>query len=231
MERIDIDALYDERGDVSWTRPRIQGDVFRDIVLPGFGEDVQIVQVIAHPCAMRRGPDLAERVTVAPVLSYPLVEDGGNKGWDGHLKRMPLADLCEDGEHYATRFEDVTAAASTLLTHDRRIASLSNRGIYVLQQRLIKHYTRLTVDIPTLRKQSAPVLEEAEQERDWIETILDGEQLTVETIRAQSNAFDEWLSAGDPSRRDLLRRDENHRDIRRQAHAEAGERARQRRSS
>lgn len=230
MERIDVAALYDERGEVAWTRPVIQGDVFGDIVLPGFGDEPQMVQVVAHPCAIRRGPDLIKRVTVAPIERHKLVEGGGREGWDGHLKFMPLADLREDGNAYATRFEDVTAAPSELLTYDRRIATLSNRGIFVLQQRLIKHYTRLTVDIPALRKQAGPVLEEAEEERDWIETLLEGERITVEAIREASRQFDSWLGAGEPSRRALLQQDENQRDIRREAHAEAARRAREHRS-
>jgi hypothetical protein len=227
MERIDVDELYDERGAVTWTRPILQGDVFRDIVLSGFDNGPMIVQIVAHPCAMRRGPDLVKRITVAPVVKYRRVQ---GDDWDGHLKVMPLADLREDGEPYATRFEDVTAAPSELLTYDKRIASLSNRGIFVLQQRLIKHYTRLTIDIGVLRKQAGPVLEEAEQERDWIETVLGGEEITLNAIRAESKAYDEWLGTGNPSRRTLLQQDENHRDIRRQAHAQAVERARQRQS-
>lgn len=225
MERIDVDVLYDERGEVAWTRPIIQGDVFRDVALPGFDGGPMIVQIVAHPCAMRRGPDLAKRITVAPVAKYQRVQGGA---WDGHLRVMPLADLREDGDTYATRFEDVTGAPSELLTYNKRIASLSNRGIFVLQQRLIKHYTRLTIDIGALREQAAPVLEDAEQERDWIETVLGCQKITVELIREQSKAFHAWLTAGDPSRQTLLQQSENHRDIRRQAHAEAVERARQR---
>jgi hypothetical protein len=218
MERIDVKALYDERGKVTSMRPIMQGDVFSDIILPGFGGEPQIVQVVAHPCAMRRGPSLTERVTVAPVLRSVKVE---GEAWDGNLRSMPLDDLLGDGETYATRFQDVTAAPSGLLTLDRRIASLSNRGIYVLRQRLVKHYTRLTVDIPTLRKQAAPVLEEAEQERDWIETILDGDEPTPELISEAAREFDEWLGRGDPSRRDLLGDESNHRDVRRATHSEA----------
>lgn len=222
MEQIDVTALYDERSDVSRIRPIIQGDVFGEVLLPGFGNQPQIVQVVAHPCAMRRGPDLVKRVTVAPVVRHQRVQ---GSAWNGHLKFMPLDNLREDGDAYATQFENVTAAPSELLTLDKRIATLSNRGIFVLQQRLIKHYTRLTVDIPTLRKQAGPVLEEAEQERDWIETLLNGEEPTVTSIYAASKAFDDWLSDGDPSRRALLQQDENHRDLRRQTHAEAVRRA------
>lgn len=223
MDRIDPGSLYDERGEVSWSRPIFQGDVFTGVVLPGFGDQPRTVQVVTHPCAMRRGPDLLPRITVAPVEPYPAVE---RDQWDGHLKVMPLAELIE-GKHYATKFVDVTAAPSELLTYERRIATLSNRGIYVLQQRLVKHYTRLEVEIPVLRREAAPVLEEAEQQRDWIETVLDEDGWTAEALAVESKAFDHWLSDGDPSRRDQLRDDANHADIRRAAHQAAiGRRAR-----
>lgn len=224
MERIDPGSLYDERGEVSWSRPIFQGDVFADVVLPGFGDKPGLVQVVAHPCAMRRGPDLLSRITVAPVERYQVVE---GEHWNGHLKVMPLAELV-DGKHYATKFVDVTAAPSDLLTYPRRVATLSNRGIYVLQQRLVKHYTRLEVEIAVLRRGAAAVLEEAEQQRDWIETVLDEDEWNVSTLAEEYRAFDEWLSDGDPSRRFLLGDDANHTDIRRGAHQAAVERRRQR---
>lgn len=217
MDRIDPGSLYDERGEVSWSRPILQGDVFADVVLPGFGDEPRLVQVVTHPCAMRRGLDLLPRITVAPVERYKLVE---GDDWDGHLKVMPLGELIA-GKHYATKFVDVTAAPSDLLTYEARIATLSNRGIYLLQQRIVKHYTRLEVDLPVLRSQAAPVLEEAEQQRDWIETVLPPEDWTIENLAEEAKAFDEWLSDGDPSRRDLLRSDETHTDIRRAAHKAA----------
>lgn len=58
---------------------------------------------------------------------------------------MPLADLA-DGKNFATKFVDVTACPAELLARDRRIATLSHQGINVLQQRLIKHYTRIETD-------------------------------------------------------------------------------------
>ena len=148
MESIDPEYLYDERGDVARSRPIFQGDVFKNIVLPGFGDEPRLVQIVAHPCSMRAGTRLHLRVTVAPIERYQRVR--GN-GWDGNLRVMPLAELV-DGNHYAAKFVDVTAAPSELLDIDARIASLSDRGIYVLQQRIVKHYTRVEVDIPTLRE-------------------------------------------------------------------------------
>ena len=218
MERIEPEQLYDERGDVYRSRMIFQGDVFDGIDLPGFGDTPHRVQVVAHPCAMRSGVPLNQRITVAPVQNYQRVE---GDAWDGNLRVMPLAELV-DGKNYATKFIDITAAPSELLTLDRRIATLSDTGIYVLQQRLIKHYTRFEVDIPALAKESASVLWEMHQQRDWIETVLEDESnWTKENLEAEELAFDLWLREGEPSRRDSLKSDHTHTDLRKQVHVAA----------
>ncbi len=226
MDSIESTALYDEREEVSWTRPLLQGDVFDGVVLPGFGDEPMKVQIVAHPCAMRAGPDLVPRITVAPVEKYQKVT---GTAWDRSLRIMPLAELV-DGQHYATKFVDVTAAPGQLLTVESRIASLSNRGILVLQQRLVKHYTRVEMPLELLRRESAAVLVEAELQQGWLEEVLtETEQRTKSAIEAEAAIFDEWLGrredADSLSRRELLRQDINHTDIRRDAQRAAGSRA------
>lgn len=218
MDAIEPDTLYDERGDVGWIRPILQGDVFEDVILPGFDDEPTLVQIVAHPCAMRSGPHLAQRITVAPVEPFQVVS---GSGWNGNLRVMPLPELF-DGEHFATRFVDVTAASTALLGRSNRIATLSHRGIHVLQQRLIKHYTRLDVELEVLRRQSAAVLTEAELQEDWLDQVLaEPDLLDDAAIDAEVTVFDEWLSSGSPSRRELLENDVNHADVRRQSRAAA----------
>jgi len=225
MESIEPEQLYDERGEVARSRPIFQGDIFKDIVLPGFGDEPRLVQIVAHPCSMRAGTEFHPRITVAPVEKHRRIK--GDE-WNGNLRIMPLAELV-DGKHYAAKFVDVTAAPSGLLTIESRIASLTDRGIYVLQQRLVKHYTRLDVDIPALTREAAPVLWELHQQRDWVETVFDDEaDWTTENLRAEEraeeNAFDAWLREGEPSRRNLLKEDHRHTDLRREAHKAAVDR-------
>lgn len=224
MDHIEPDALYDERGDVSWARPLLQGDVFDDVVLPGFGDEPMMVQIVSHPCAMRTGQGmLLPRITVAPVGPHARI--AGQRGWDGNLRFMPLPEL-EGGQNRATKFVDVTAAPVDLLTRNKRVASLSNRGIYVLQQRLVKHYTRIELDLDLLRRQSAPVLVEAEQQWHWIDEVLSEEELADEAaITAEAIVFDGWLSEGDPSRRQLLQDEVHHADVRKQSQRAARDRA------
>lgn len=222
MDQIEPEALYDERGDTSRARPLIQGDVFENVVLPGFGNEPQVVQIITHPCAMRTGPDLTPRITVAPVAPHRFI--AGND-WNGSLRVMPLAELVH-GSHFATRFVDVTAAPVELLTRERRIATLTHKGIYILQQRLIKHYTRVEMPLELLRRQSVAVLTEAELQWHWVEEVLtDAEFEDNKAIDAEAKFFDDWLGEGTPSRRTLLRDEINHAIVRKQTYGSARERA------
>lgn len=226
MDQIESESLYDECGNVSWARPLLQGDVFDGIVLPGFGDQPMKVQIINHPCAMRMGADLTPRITVAPVEPHQAVI--GQRGWDGNLRVMPLPELI-DQKHFATKFVDVTAAPAELLTRARRIATLSHQGIYILQQRLIKHYTRVEMPLELLRRESAAVLTEGVLQWDWIEDVLTEVELGDESaIEAEAKVFDAWLGEGDPSRRELLRDEIHHADVRKQAQRAALDRSRAR---
>lgn len=177
-----------------------------------------LVQVVAHPCSMREGVNLRPRITVAPVEKHSRV---GGSGWNGNLRIMPLAELV-DGEHHAASLVDVTGAPSELLHLDARIATLSDRGIFVLQQRIVKNATRFEVDIPSLAKATRPVLWEMHQQRDWVETVLDDESdWTIENLRVEEIAFDAWLLEGEPPRRIQLKDDTTHTDLRKAAHKAA----------
>lgn len=222
MDAIEPQALYDERGDISRARPLLQGDVFDDVVLPGFGNAPLRVQIVAHPCAMRIGAAVTPRITVAPVEPHPQIT---GKAWGRNPRVMPLAELI-DGEHFATKFVDVTACPAELLTRDRRIATLSNHGIYVLQQRLIMHYTRTEMVLKVLRRQSAPVLTEAQLLWDWLECVLtDAEVADDEALDKEAEVFETWMRNGDPSPQVRLRTEIAHTDVRREAQRAAGERA------
>lgn len=222
MDQIDPDALYDERADVSRARPLLQGDVFDGVVLPGFGDDPKKVQIVAHPCAMRTGASLTSRITVALVEPYQVVR---GKAWDSHPRVMPLAELIS-GDHFAARFVDITACPAELLTKERRIATLSDRGIFVLQQRLIKHYTRVETELEVLRSQSAPVLTEAQLLWDWLEAVLSDVEVDDDAVLdREAEVFEEWMRSGSPSRQERLRVETNHADVRRDAQRASVERA------
>ncbi|MDO4099012.1 hypothetical protein QKG88_07310 [Clavibacter michiganensis] len=217
MDKLEPSGLYDELGEVSRYRPLLQGDIFSGVDLPELGPEPYLVQVVAHPCAMRKGHDLLSHITVAPVA-----KSGPVGSWNGSLRIMPLPSLV-DGDHYATQFVSVTAARADKLRIEKRIASLSHRGIYVLQQRLIKHYTRLEVGLVELHKQSAPTLEEASLQFDWVETCLRAVQApSGAQINAAIKSFDDWLRQGSPSPQELLKEEVNFVDVRRAARIAVG---------
>ena len=222
MDNIEPAELYDERGEVSRARPILQGDVFDGVVLPGFGDQGWKVQVVAHPCSMRKGADLTPRITVAPVEAHQKIK--GN-GWNSNYRLMPLAELV-DGVHFATKFVDVTACPAELLTRSRRIATLSNQGIYVLQQRLIMHYARTEMGLEVLRSQSAPILTEAELLWDWLERVLSEDEIADDTaLGAEATVFETWMRDGDPCPQARLRAEVAHTDVRRAAQRAAAARA------
>lgn len=216
MEQLHPDDLYDERGFVTWCRPILQGDVFRDILVPGFGDDLHTVQILTHPCSMRRGTHLNERTQVAQVVPHNKVKD-----WNTHGRVMPLPDLREDGRHFATLFVDQTAVPTASLTPMKRIASLSHSGIYALQQRLVKHLTRIELDIADFREQSRPVLVESEIQENWVETRIGATTPTPEMVNAAAADFQAWLDEDDGARRKDLANEANHARLRREARAAA----------
>ncbi len=216
MDRLEPDGLYEERGDVSRCRPILQGDIFDGVVLPGFDDDPRRVQIVTHPCSMRRGPVVNERIQVAPVESYQMVKD-----WSGHGRVMPLPDLLEDGAWYATKFVDLTAVRADVLTIESRIASLSHPGIHVLQQRLVWHNTRLRLPLTDFREQSAPVLAEAEMQEAWVEIRVSDGSRTPEAVEAATVAFQAWLSNEDHRRRRELESEANHARLRKETRTAA----------
>lgn len=159
---------------------------------------------------------------MAPVEPHRLIT---GKGWDGNARLMPLAEL-EAGAHFATKFIDVTACPAELLTRPRRVATLSNQGIYVLQQRLIMHYTRTEMGLEVLRSQSAPVLTEAELLWGWLESVLSKEELAdAAALDAEARVFEAWMREGDPCPQVRLQTELAHTDVRRKAQRAAVQRA------
>jgi len=219
MDALDADVLYAGVGDVAWSFPIMQGDVFRDVSLPGF-DTPMTVQVVMHPCVMREGDGrLRPRITVAPVVEYEKVT---GYVWAKHLRVMPLPKLVPDGgTDHATAFVDTTSSPSSELTLERRIATLSQPGLLVLQQRLIVHATRYAeVDLESLRKQSAPVLMECELQTDWVEAVIERGGQTLEVVDAATTEFLEWLGNGEGSRRERLYNEANYPALRRETRAE-----------
>lgn len=69
MDQIEPEALYDERADVSRTRPLLQGDVFDGIVLSGFGEEPLKVPTPSHRPGMASAHSRTDRGSCGPRVT------------------------------------------------------------------------------------------------------------------------------------------------------------------
>jgi hypothetical protein len=210
--------------DVERARPFIQGDVFDGVVLPGFDEGPGLAMIVDHPCSMRRGAELRERVQMIRVMES---RELPKKGWPtkGMYRLMPLPGLLPSGR-YAAFFDETGMVQRGALTPERRIACLSEYGVLVLQQRFVHHLTRVVMRLRTLREASITILEEVDLQEDWGAELLasaEGNSLE-EALAREASAFDafmsEPLSNDGISRRnalqDELRRSEVRRSVQRE---------------
>src|SRR5262245_40561728 len=135
--------IYLSRGtEVNPAQPLMQGDVLDQVELPGLGDDPGKAIILTHPCSMRRGAKLADRLLLARVsVSPPLALEA----WaTGHIRVMPLPELVA-GEAHAASFENVSSVETVNLDGHTRVACLSDHGIALLQQRYVYYLTRVVV--------------------------------------------------------------------------------------
>jgi len=196
-----VDELYLARHDeVSLARPLMPGDVLAG-VCGAHG------MIVAHPCAMRGGGGrLRPRVAVAPVIAYqrvPLL------AWpNGHYNVFPLPDLLP--EPCAAQLLELDSATREELHAAERVATLSDYGVYVLQQRFVFCITRVVVGLDRLEEVSGHVLAEAELEEEWVDELTDGDDPSA--MSEERAAFQTFLdgelraSLQQPVRRSEVRR-------------------------
>ena len=216
-----IDEIYLERGDVSPHRPVLQGDVFKGIVIPGVGLEHDLIAVAMHPCTMRRGPHLVDRVKAHPVTAHENVD---LERWgDSYFRVYPLPEL-RDGQNCAVRFDEVGMIPALELRRERRVATLSDRGILLFQQRQVFADTRAVISIETLGLASAAVLAEAELLEEWNEHLVtDSENDELEAaLRHQAVEFDTYLGATTEKTtlREMLRDEHSRSAVRKAVRAE-----------
>jgi hypothetical protein len=198
---ISNDSLYLARGeDVNELRPLMQGDVFSDVAVPGLDDEPANILILTHPCSMRHGPHLADRLLVARVRTAGLVT---TEQWrSGHFRKMPLPDLggSASGDHHAAEFEDVGALASDALVPGARVACLDPYGIGLLQQRFVHYLTRVVVPLDKLSVVCGPVFAEADLLEEWIEAAV----AVGRPVPAAEESFDAFIrDASRPGGRSL----------------------------
>ncbi len=223
-----IEEIYLGRdGDLEPFRPTLTGDVFRDITIPGVGIAHTFAAVVAHPCNMRgAGGQLLDRIEMCPVTSY---QDVPLDQWpNGHFKVFPLPAFGAGFDNAAVRFEETGMVPTRELQLGQRVASLAERGILILLQRLIFRKSRADIALATLEQACAHVLAEAELLEEWNETLVEprvqtGEDLDT-VLAEEAQQFDQFLSAtpraGEPSRRESLKDQHRRPNVRREVREE-----------
>lgn len=212
------DVLYRSRGEeIGLERPLFTGDVFTDVeMIDGTRSDVLLVQ---HPCSMRGGKTLRNRLSVCPIAKQ---KSCAFSDWPTtYVDFMLLPNLRTDGAFVAACFRDAEPVPSERLLRDKRLAVLSENGIAVLQQRYVHHLTRVVVEIQTLQDHIRPQLVEAELEEDWIEDACyasgsaDREMIDDAALR-----FQEFLGEADSELRTMLKSPGSQSVVRQRVRAE-----------
>lgn len=180
--------------DIALGRPLLTGDVVTNAAINADDHD-GTVMIVAHPCSMRgAGGRLLPRIVVAPIRPYQRIPF---ERWpDGHFKVMPLPELLgeSDTDSRAVHLLELTAVRSGQLSTENRILALKDRGIHVLQQRLVYSLTRVEVGLEKLQEQTAHVFLEAELEEEWVDELAP--ETDPASRAAESVAFATFMDDG-----------------------------------
>lgn len=194
------DELFDCEDDALALKPVMTGDVFVGVTVPGEPDPVDLM-IAGHPCTIRRGAVLAERVPCARIVRHQSVPYESWPNYDQN--HFPLSSAARAEGRCASLWDWLAAPAGELL-RSRRHATLQDQGIYIFLQRLIHSLSRFAPPLSILREASGHVLAEAELEYTWmLELCL--EELDSEDMRNLIAQFDTFMAADD--RRALLRAD------------------------
>ena len=168
--------------EASWYRPVCTGDIFNGVPVPGSTPEetaFDLTMVVAHPSAMRKGPNLEPRARAAPLAP---VSNLSRKRWSpGHFDVFPLPLLSQICERNGFRVADqpwgallqVAASIDTVrLDVKHRVACLSPLGLKLLLQRLAHADTRVPVNEETIANVFAPKLGEIEELETWNEELV-----------------------------------------------------------
>ncbi|WP_030255944.1 MULTISPECIES: hypothetical protein [Streptomyces] len=208
-----IEDLYAYWGETPpASRPLMQGDVFSGVVLPGLGEEPQLAQLVMHPCQMRQGPNLRPRISLVPLKASP--QRIVSADWRKSIRIMPLPELHGPGTaSYKADLCEPSPVPSAALDPAMRLASLSDDGVLLLQQRLVMGATRVHLSLDRFHEQMAPTFTEMELQEEWAEAALASGSALEDAIKE----FHAWLDEGAPTRRASLATVREHSRIRREA--------------
>jgi hypothetical protein len=189
----DLYLAYGEDVEVFDNRPAFTGDVF------ALSPD-RSVALVQHPCAMRRGLELAPKLLTCEIK---LNRGGMPSDWaSGHFKRMFLPQLA--GDSFTIEFEDIDVLARVELEGAKRLAILSSRGVNLLMQRWLFHNARVVVPTITINAQTSGPFEEADLIQEACDDLVGGGKTVDESLLLVDAWLGDIAAEGSPSRRDML---------------------------
>ena len=194
--------LYDYRLDGNshlplWL-PYNQGDIFAGVSLPGIESDSDdnFAMLFMHPCTMREGVRLTQRVTMVQVRRKHATKVLDEPRYWKSPKVMPLPDL--PGGGVSTHFADfmlISTVDSTVIPRDARVAQLSALGRHHMLQRIIFHLTRSAPSIDTIESSVLRVQAELALQADWVAAAAgDGvNELSEEQVQGYEASYQRYL--------------------------------------
>ncbi|MDA8118064.1 MAG: hypothetical protein M0000_11930 [Actinomycetota bacterium] len=185
--------LYRARGEeVNPNRPLFTGDVFNDVAIPGI-QEAGCGIVITHPCSMREGGKLRDRILVASVVGDD-AKIPPAKWKSGYYAKAPLPDLGAVGDRVVL-LDSIGTVPGEELESANRLACLSDFGINLLQQRLTFYLTRAAIPTQTFQEATVHTMVEAELLEEWIDELTSAGW----EPRSATEEFNAFLGEGRPS--------------------------------
>lgn len=163
--------LYDLDPEALQLKPYMTGDVFASVeVAPDETVDVMIV---GHPCAIRGASGKLKTRLPCCVLKAIDREIPYATWPDGDFDKFPLSVALGLAEHQTVRLLEWRSVHHKQLPRASRRATLTERGVYILQQRFTHAITRCAVPLADFERSSKRVMREAELEYEWVADLVD----------------------------------------------------------
>jgi hypothetical protein len=204
-------------------RPVFQGDVFNGITLSGYDSgDHDVVILVGHPCSLRKGAPLRKRLQAAAVKTHTSVAPAEWR--TGHKQVFPLPAL--DGvKATAGNLREIGVVTRDQVETASRVATLTDRGILLLQQRMVWTLARTVVRLDTFAEFNAPQLIERELLEYWNEQLCEkcSPADLNDALAGAAQQFEDYMLEDD--RRKLLEQPDRRAEVRRAVWKEAERRA------
>lgn len=129
---------------------------------------------------------------------------------------LPIERRAGDWNGRATKLLHWVSVRRSELSRERRVATLTERGVYIFQQRFTHALTRVGVPLSRFEQVSKHILREAELEYDWISELA-AEGADDKAIAQLVRDFHTILDAD--NNREMLRQEGGESRLRRTIHA------------